>query len=58
MAHTGQKSNAYKVLVKKAEGKRSLGRFKCRWEDNIVLNLNEIEWEGFEWNNVTRNGGG
>jgi hypothetical protein len=27
--------NAYKILVGKPEGKRPLGRSRCRWEDNI-----------------------
>jgi hypothetical protein len=27
--------NVYKVLVGKPEGKRLLGRPKCRWEDHI-----------------------
>jgi hypothetical protein len=31
----GEKRNAYKILVGKAEGKRQLGRLSRRWEDNI-----------------------
>jgi hypothetical protein len=34
--------NAYKVLVRKPEGKRPLGRPKHRWEDNIRMDLQEI----------------
>jgi hypothetical protein len=30
----GEKSNAYTVLVGKPEGKRQLGRPRCRWADN------------------------
>jgi hypothetical protein len=30
------KRNAYRLLVEKAEGKRPLGRPKCRWDDNKV----------------------
>jgi hypothetical protein len=29
------------VLVGKPEGKRPLGRPRCRWEDNIKMNLQE-----------------
>jgi hypothetical protein len=29
--HMGE-INAYKILVRKPEGKRSLGRSRCRWE--------------------------
>jgi hypothetical protein len=37
--------NAHKILVGKPEGKRSLGRPRCKYEDNIRVNLKEIEWE-------------
>jgi hypothetical protein len=36
VAHTGENRNAYRILVGKPEGKRSLGRPKRRWEHNIV----------------------
>jgi hypothetical protein len=31
-----------RVLARKYEGKKLLGRHKCRWEDNIKTNLAEI----------------
>jgi hypothetical protein len=34
--------NAYKILVGKLEGKRPLGRPRCREEDNIKMYLKEI----------------
>jgi hypothetical protein len=40
----GEKRNAYMTLVEKPEGKRPLGRPKCRWVDNIKMNLREIGW--------------
>jgi hypothetical protein len=45
----GEKSNAYKVLAGKPEGKRSLGRPRHKWEDNIKMDLREIAWGGMEW---------
>jgi hypothetical protein len=42
----GEKRNAYSVLVGKPEGKRPLGRPRCRWVDNIKLDLREIGWDG------------
>jgi hypothetical protein len=30
------------------EGKRPLGRQRCRWVDNIPMNLTEIGWRGME----------
>jgi hypothetical protein len=35
----GEKRNAYRVLVRKLEGKRPLGRSRRRWEDNIKMDL-------------------
>jgi hypothetical protein len=33
----GEKRNAYRVLVRKPEGERPLGRPRRRWEDNIKM---------------------
>jgi hypothetical protein len=33
----------------KPEGKRPLGRIRCRWMDNIKMDLREIEWFGLDW---------
>ena len=32
----------HRVLVGKAEGKRSLGRTRSRWEDNIKMDLQDV----------------
>jgi len=45
----GEMRNAYNILVIKPEGKRALGRRRCRWEDNMRLDLREIWWEGVDW---------
>jgi hypothetical protein len=39
----------YRVLVGRPEGKRSLGRTRCRWEDNIKMDLREIGVDGANW---------
>jgi hypothetical protein len=31
------------------EGKRPLGRFRPRWEDNIKMDLRAIGWGGIYW---------
>jgi len=31
--------NSYKILVGKPEGRRPLGRSRCRWEDNIKMDF-------------------
>jgi len=40
--------SAYKIPVGKLEGKRSLGRPRRRWEDDIRMNLN-VRWEVVDW---------
>jgi len=40
----GERRGAYRVLVGKLEGKRSLGRPRHRWEDNIKMHLQDVEW--------------
>jgi hypothetical protein len=42
VARMGEKMNAYRIMVGKPEGKRSLGRPTCRWVDNIKMDLREI----------------
>jgi hypothetical protein len=39
-----EKKTAYRILVEKPEGKRPLGRPRCRWVDNIKIDLREIGW--------------
>jgi hypothetical protein len=45
----GEKRNAYRILVGKPEGKRPLGRPRCRWVDNIKTDLREIGWDSVDW---------
>ena len=42
----GGEENIYIILVKKPERKRRLGRPRCRWENNLKLDLKVIRWEG------------
>jgi hypothetical protein len=39
---TGEMRDAYRTLVVKPEGERLLGRRRCRWEDNVRMDLKEI----------------
>jgi hypothetical protein len=45
----GEKRNSYRLLVGKLEGKRTLGRPRRRWLDNIKMDLVEIGWGGVDW---------
>jgi hypothetical protein len=33
-------------LVGKPEGKGTLGRSRCRWEENIEMDVQEVGWGG------------
>jgi hypothetical protein len=37
----------YMVLVGKPEGKRPLGRPRCKWEDNVKMDLQEVGYGGY-----------
>ena len=45
--HTG-------FLVGKPEGKRPLGRPRCRWEDNIKMDLQEVGGGYGDWMELTQ----
>jgi hypothetical protein len=45
----GEERKVYKVLVGKPEGRRPLGRPRCRWEDGIRMDLREIGLGGVDW---------
>jgi hypothetical protein len=42
VAQLVEKRNAYRLLVGKPEGKRPLGRPRCRWVDNISMDLVQV----------------
>jgi hypothetical protein len=45
----GDKRNACRILVGKPEGKIQLGRPRCRWVDNIKIDLRKIGLVGVDW---------
>ena len=49
VARMGEIKGIYRILVGKHEGKRSLGRSRHRWEDNIERHLQEVGFGGMEW---------
>jgi hypothetical protein len=55
----GERRGAYRVLVGRPEGKRTLGRHKYRWEDNIKMDLQKWDgaWTGLIWLGIGTGGG-
>jgi len=50
----------YRVLVGKAERKRPPGRTRCRWGENIKMDLQDVRWRawnGLMWLRVGTGGG-
>ena len=43
VARMGEDRGVHKVLVEMTEGKRPLGKPIRRWEDNIMMDLQEVE---------------
>jgi hypothetical protein len=44
-----RRRGVYRVLVGKPEGKRSRGRRRCRLEDNIKMDIQEVGCGGMDW---------
>jgi hypothetical protein len=60
VARMEEKRNAYRMLLGKSEGKRSLGRSRRRWVDNIKKDHREIGWGGMDliiWLRTGNSGG-
>jgi len=56
----GERSGVYRVLVRKPERKRPLGRPRRKWKDNIKIDLQEVEcrvWTGSSWLRIGTGGG-
>jgi hypothetical protein len=50
----GETSSAYRILVGKPEGKRPLGRPRCKWVNNIKMDLREIKWDHIDWTDLAQ----
>jgi hypothetical protein len=42
VARMGEERGAHRMLVRKPEGKRPLGRPRRRWEDTIKMDIHEV----------------
>jgi len=49
VARIGDRRGACKVLVGRPEGRRTLGRPRRRWKDDIKIDLQEVGWKGVDW---------
>jgi hypothetical protein len=51
-----EKKNEYRTLVGKPEGKSPLGRPRCRWVDNMKMDLkrDRVRWYELGWINLAQ----
>jgi len=49
VARMGEEKGVYRVLVRKPEGKRPLGRPRRSWVDNIRMDLQEVGCGYMDW---------
>jgi len=49
VAYMGEGRGVHRVLVGKPEGKRPLGRPRCRGDDNIKMDLQEVGGGCWDW---------
>jgi hypothetical protein len=55
--HKGERRGAHRVLVGKLERKKPLVRPRHRWEVNIKMVLQEVEWGCMDWSNLLQDRG-
>jgi hypothetical protein len=51
----GDGRGVFRVLVRRPEGKRPLGRPGRRWEKNIKMELQEVGCESIDWIELAQN---
>jgi hypothetical protein len=55
-----ERRDVYRVLVGKPKGKKPLGKPRCRWKDNIKMDLQEVqcggELTGLNWLRILTGG--
>ena len=54
VSRMGERIGAYRALVGKPEGSKTLRRHRRRWEDNIKMDLREVGWGGMDWIDVAQ----
>jgi len=57
VARMGEDRGVHRVLVGMPEEKRPLGRLRCRWEDNIKMDLQEVGGGLGDWMELAQDRG-
>jgi hypothetical protein len=54
----GERRGVYWAFVGKPERKRPFGRPRCRWENNIKMDLQEVGRGGMDWIDLAQDSDG
>jgi len=54
VARMGERRGVYRILLGKPEGNRPLGKPRRRWEDNIIMDLQEVGCWVMDWIELTQ----
>ena len=60
VARIGERIVVYRVLVRKPDGKRLIGRLRHKWEENIKMDFRKLGlglWTGLIWLRIGTGGG-
>jgi hypothetical protein len=49
VVRVGDRRDAYRDLGGRSEGNIPCGIPRCRWKDNIKIDLQQVGWEGVDW---------
>ena len=55
VACIGERRSVYMVLVWRLDVKRTLGRTRGRWDDNIKMNFQDVGWGTNDWTELAPN---
>ena len=44
VARIRERRGAFRILMGRPDGRRTLGRTRRRWEDNIKMDIQEVGW--------------
>jgi hypothetical protein len=39
----------HRIFVGETKGRRPLGRPRCKWKDNIEMDVRDIKWDDIDW---------
>jgi hypothetical protein len=56
VARMGEKRDAFRDFMGRPEGKRSFGKLRRRWENNIKIDVQEVGCGGVDWLGLAEDG--